>query len=176
MTQKPVFVLIAVFFFALGACTEPTEPDQDSDEVSYFFEVEVEGTKFRQELAKDFPANEFPLVFAGGFNTSIDKGCIPGVCIFPFYVNMLFSDDLGKQPWEQIEMIQTPTGSYTSHNWYGGSNLNPIPTTGTVTIIKKDLKLGLIQGTFEGEVYKTGTPTPVKIPIKGSFSGKYLPK
>ncbi|MFN3996960.1 hypothetical protein [Algoriphagus sp.] len=74
---------------------------------------------------------------------------------------MIFSDAIGKQAWEMIEMMDLPSGSYTSHHWYGGTNLSPTPTTGSVTIIKKSVDQNYIQGTFEGEVYKTGTkPLP----------------
>lgn len=155
------------------SCTDSPEPDQETDLIKFYFEVEVDGQKFRQELSPSLPDTNHPLIFDGGFNTQISEGCIPGGCINPFFINMLFSDVSGKQPWEQIEMIQVPTGSYTSHNWFGGSNLSPTPTTGFVTITKKSIDQNYIQGTFEGDVYKTGTQTPVKIPIKGSFSGKY---
>ncbi|WP_288371683.1 hypothetical protein [uncultured Algoriphagus sp.] len=171
------FFLLSVLFSLFGvlSCTDPEEPSQTPDTISYFFEVEVEGTKYRQELKTDLPDDStFPLVFSGGFNTTIDKACVPEPCITPFFINMLFSDVSGKQPWDQIEMIQVPSGSYTSHNWFGGTATTPAPTTGTVTITKKSLKQKLIQGSFEGEVYKTGTLTPVKIPIKGSFSARYL--
>ncbi|MBA4299631.1 MAG: hypothetical protein C0433_05910 [Cyclobacterium sp.] len=165
--------LLALFFLFSLSCTDSPEPDQAKDPLKFYFEVEVEGQKFRQELSPSLPDSNHPLMFQGGFNTQINQGCIPGDCITPFFINMLFSDALGKQPWEQIEMIQVPSGSYTSHNWFGGSNLTPTPTTGFVTITKKSLEQNYIQGTFEGEVYKTGTQTPVKFPIKGSFTAKF---
>lgn len=174
MPNRLFLLILLISGLGIVSCSDPQEPNQNPDTISFFFEVEVEGNKFRQELSADFPDETFPLIFSGGFNTVIDQACISGVCIKPFYVNMLFGDVSEKQPWEQIEMIQVPSGSYTSHNWYGGSDETPTPSEGRVTITKKDLAQRLIQGTFEGEVYKTGTQTPIKIPIKGSFSAKYL--
>lgn len=170
-----LFCILILLTFLLTSCTDEIEPDQSQNEVTFFFEVEVEGKKFRQELSASTPLESFPLVFDEGFNTEINTGCIPAVCITPFYVNLICSDASGKQPWEMIEMLQVPSGSYTSDYWYGGTNQTPTPSAGFVTITKKSLEQKYIQGTFEGEVYKTGTPTPVKIPIKGSFSAKYQP-
>jgi hypothetical protein len=167
-------IFLSILLLFCLACTGSPEPDQAKEPLKFYFEVEVEGQKFRQELSPSLPDSNHPLMFQGGFNTQINQRCIPRDCITPFFINMLFSDALGKQPWEQIEMIQVLSGSYTSHNWFGGTNQTPTPTAGFVTITKKSLEQNYIQGTFEGEVYKTGTQTPVKIPIKGSFSGKYF--
>ncbi|MFC3415644.1 hypothetical protein [Algoriphagus hitonicola] len=164
-------IWIALVLFSIS-CTDPVEPKPEA--LIFYFEVEVEGQKFRQELLPDLPDENHPLVFDGGFLTEINEGCTPDECISPFFINMLFAGNSGSQQWEQVEMIQVPSGSYTSHFWYGESDETPTPSEGRVTITKKDLSQKLIQGTFEGEVYKTGTQTPIKIPIKGSFSAKYL--
>ncbi|WP_075350487.1 hypothetical protein [Algoriphagus marinus] len=166
--MKNNLLLLCLAFLTFNSCTEESTPE----ELTYFFEVEVEGKVFRQEFSRDLPETQMTLVYQGGFNAQIQTDCISPPCITPFFVNMSFKDDLGSTPLEQIESISLPSGSYTTHYWYGGSNSTPDPTSGTVAITKKSIPQKLLEGSFVGEVYKNGTPTPVKIPIKGSFSVK----
>ncbi|GHB41301.1 hypothetical protein [Mongoliitalea lutea] len=166
-------ILSLLFLFS---CRDEDTPDTEN----YFFEVEIEDQVLRQEFSKNLSLDGIPLVFKknksssiGQINSQLENNCLIS-CILPFYVNMVFDGSIGTREIEVLETLDLPIGTFTTHFWFGNTNVNPEPSKIWITITEADEAKKVIRGTFEGETYKNLSETPVKIPIRGEFKAAYL--